>query len=98
MSARPGKGGTTVRILIAVDVDEAGVRKLRALPGVVVQLVSPHEHEWDLPDEQARGAEVMLCKYPPRDLATMTALKLVQLSTVGYEHLKHVGFADRPLR
>src|SRR5262249_22494118 len=87
-----------VRILIAVEVDRAGVRPLEAVPGVVVQTVSPHEHEWDLSDEQARAAEVMLCKYPPRNLDALSALKLIQLSTVGYEHLKHLGFADRPVR
>src|SRR5439155_24360549 len=80
-----GQGGTVVRILIAVDVDGAGVRRLESLPGAVVQIVSPHEHEWDLPDAEARGAEVLLCKYPPRDLDAMTSLKLLQLSTVGYE-------------
>jgi len=87
-----------VRILIAVGVDGAGVRQLESLPGVVVQTVLPHEHEWELPDDQARAAGVMLCKYPPRNLDVMTALKLIQLSTVGYEHLKHLGFADRPVR
>jgi phosphoglycerate dehydrogenase-like enzyme len=28
----------------------------------------------------------------------MTGLRLVQLSSVGYEHLRHLGLADRPLR
>jgi phosphoglycerate dehydrogenase-like enzyme len=85
-------------ILISVPVDEAANRRLEALAGVSVQIVSPHEHEWDLPNDLARQAELLLCKYPPRDLDTMTGLRLIQLSTVGYEHLLHLGLADRPLQ
>jgi phosphoglycerate dehydrogenase-like enzyme len=86
------------RLLLSVTVDEASVRRLEALPGVAVRVVAPHEREWDLPDDLARGVEVLLCKYPPRNLAALTDLKVVQLSTVGYEHLRHLGLADRPLR
>jgi phosphoglycerate dehydrogenase-like enzyme len=86
------------RILITVTVDEAARRRLESLPGAAVQVLTPHEPVWDLPDHLAGGMEVLLCKYPPRNLDALTALKLIQLSTVGYEHLRHLGLANRPLR
>jgi phosphoglycerate dehydrogenase-like enzyme len=85
-------------ILIAVTVEEIARRRLEGLPGAAVQVLTPHEPLWDLPDHLAGDVEVLLCKYPPRNLDTLTALKLIQLSTVGYEHLRHLGLADRPLR
>jgi phosphoglycerate dehydrogenase-like enzyme len=85
-------------ILISVTVDEATLRRLEALPRAAINVVMPNEQEWDLPGELARGVEVLLCKYPPRNLDAMTDLKMIQLSTVGYEHLRHLGLADRPLR
>jgi phosphoglycerate dehydrogenase-like enzyme len=40
----------------------------------------------------------MLCRRPPRDLDRLADLKVMQISTVGYEHLRHLGLADGPLR
>ncbi len=86
------------RILSEVPLDEAAVRRLEALPGVQVQQFSAHGPEWDLPADLVRGPELMLCKFPPRNLDAMRDLKMIQLSTVGYEHLRERGFADRPVR
>jgi len=48
-----------------------------------------------LPVELLRGPEILLCKVPPLNLDAMTDLKLIQISSVGYEHLRHLGLADR---
>ena len=85
-------------VLLSVTVDEASVRRLEALPGVAVRVVKPEGRDWGVSDDLAGGVEVLLCKYPPRDLAALADLKVIQLSTVGYEHLRHLGLADRPLR
>ena len=85
-------------ILLSVTVDEAAIRRLEALPAVAVRVVKPDGRDWVVSDDLARGAEVLLCKYPPRNLADLADLKVLQLSTVGYEHLRHLGLADRPLR
>ena len=50
------------------------------------------------PAGQLPGPEVLLCKVPPRNLDVLTDLKWIQISTVGYEHLRGLGFADRPVR
>jgi phosphoglycerate dehydrogenase-like enzyme len=87
-----------LRILIDVPLDGAALRKLGALPGAALQTPPPHEREWDLPDDLLHAVDVLLCRLPPRNLRGMTAPKFVQLSSVGYEHLRHFGLADAPFR
>src|SRR5207302_9689846 len=86
------------RILSDILLDEATLRRLEALTGAAVQVVPYHERGWELEDELLRGPEILLCKLPPRNLDRMADVKLIQLSTVGYEHLRGRGFADKPLR
>jgi phosphoglycerate dehydrogenase-like enzyme len=35
---------------------------------------------------------------PPRNFDDLPSLELLQISTVGYEHLRHLGMAERPVR
>jgi phosphoglycerate dehydrogenase-like enzyme len=87
-----------VRVFSAVPLGEDDVRRLQALPGVTFLQLPATERDWELPAELLPGPEVLLCRLPPRNLDALTALKLMQLSSVGYEHLRHLGLADRPLR
>src|SRR5262245_41730649 len=93
-------GGTVpmTKVLVSVALDGPSAERLRSLPGVTVHTLAPRSKEWDVPPELVRGTEVLLCKVPPRNLFDMTDLKMMQLSSVGYEHLRHLGLADRPLR
>jgi phosphoglycerate dehydrogenase-like enzyme len=85
------------RIATAIPLDNAAVARLQALP--VPVRVLPVEHRvWDLPDDLLTEVEVLLCKIPPGNLDRAGRLKVIQISSVGYEHLRHLGFADRPLR
>jgi phosphoglycerate dehydrogenase-like enzyme len=85
------------RIVSVEQLDEAVVRRLEALPATVRLLPHPGK-VWQLPDELLPTVEIMLCKRPPANLDQMTALKLIQLVSVGYEHLRDLGFAERSLR
>jgi phosphoglycerate dehydrogenase-like enzyme len=87
-----------IRILIDVPLPDAAVRRLAALRGVATQTAPPHPREWDLADELLHEVEILLCRMPPRNLRRMTALKLVQLTSVGYEHLRPFNLADAPFR
>jgi phosphoglycerate dehydrogenase-like enzyme len=87
-----------VQLLIEVDLDEASLRRLQARSGATVQVLPAHGTGWELPEDMLPGPEILLCKLPPRNLDRLSRLKLIQLSTVGYEHLRRFGFADRPLR
>ncbi|MBI1913391.1 MAG: D-2-hydroxyacid dehydrogenase [Planctomycetes bacterium] len=92
------------QILAVIPLEEAARHRLEELPGVSVRSLSPGHprervaREWDLPPDLLRGTEILLCKFPPRNLFDMVDLKMMQLATVGYEHLRDRGFADRPLR
>src|SRR5438874_673446 len=86
------------RILSEISLNEMAVRKLEALPSVTLRLILPHDSNWDLPHDLLPGPEILLCKLPPRNIDTLNHLKMIQLSSVGYEHLRYLGFADRPVR
>src|SRR5438067_8327101 len=87
-----------VRVLSDVPLEESAVRRLEALPGVSVRLLPPHEKAWELPGDLLGGTAVLLCRWPPGNLDALADLRLLQLSTVGYEHLRHLGLAGRPFR
>jgi phosphoglycerate dehydrogenase-like enzyme len=86
------------RILSDIPLPESCLRRLHALPGESVHLLPAHDARWDVPAEHLAGPEVLLCKWPPRNLFEMRDLKVMQLSTVGFEHLRHFDLADKPLR
>jgi phosphoglycerate dehydrogenase-like enzyme len=85
-------------ILSDVPLDEMAVRRLEALPGVTVRQLPAHDKPWELAADLLRGAQILLCKLPPTNYSDMPDLKFVQISTVGYEHLRHLELAERPLR
>jgi phosphoglycerate dehydrogenase-like enzyme len=85
-------------ILVTIPVEAAGLARLRALPGVSVELVEPFEKARELPAELIRQVHILLCKVPPTNFDDMKSLELMQISTVGYEHLRHLGMADRPIQ
>jgi phosphoglycerate dehydrogenase-like enzyme len=88
---------TMPRILIDELIDDSALRRLQALSGITVEVLPRHDSQWDLPDEWLHGSEVLLCKEPPCNFDRMTDLKLIQISSVGYENLRDLGMADRPL-
>ncbi len=87
-----------LQILTEVELDQAWLRRVQALPDVKLHVLPAHPKEWSLAGDLARATEILLCKRPPDNLGDLTGLKLLQISTVGYEHLRHLGLADRPFR
>jgi phosphoglycerate dehydrogenase-like enzyme len=87
-----------VSILSDIRLTEIAISKLEALPGVTVRQFPSHDSEWDLPDDLLPGPEILLCKLPPRNCNALRHLKIIQLSSVGYEHLRLFHFGDRPVR
>jgi phosphoglycerate dehydrogenase-like enzyme len=71
---------------------------LVALSDTRMHYLPPHHGQWDLDSELLPGPEILLCKLPPHNLDALTRLKLIQITTVGYEHLRAMGLADRPVR
>ncbi len=87
-----------IHILSDIPLNEIAVRKLEALPSVKVRQASPHDAAWDLSDDLLPGPEIMLCKLPPRNIDKLDRLRMIHLSSVGYEHLRHFCFGDRQVR
>jgi phosphoglycerate dehydrogenase-like enzyme len=85
-------------ILCELPLEPSALLRLESLPGVTVRQVSFHERGWHLEPELLRGPEILLCKLPPRNVHDMPDLKWVQISTVGYEHLRKYDFANGRVR
>jgi phosphoglycerate dehydrogenase-like enzyme len=85
-------------IVSDVPLDPASRRRLEMLPGVTLRELPPHKKGWELPDNLVRGAEVLLCKFPPQNFAAMPDLQVIQLSTVGYDHLRDLRLGEWPGR
>jgi phosphoglycerate dehydrogenase-like enzyme len=85
-------------ILVDQALEPAALERLRALPGVAVEQVEPADKARELPPDLLHRQHVLLCKLPPVNFDDLTSLEVMQLATVGYEHLRHLGLADRPVR
>jgi phosphoglycerate dehydrogenase-like enzyme len=86
------------KILLDLPLEESGLRRLREMPGVTVDTLPSHAPDGTVAAELLRGSHVLYCKIPPTNFDDLTDLELMQLSTVGYEHLRHLGLAERPVR
>lgn len=85
------------RIVCEVRLEPAALEALRRLLPGEVGCLEPHDGTWCLPAELA-DVELLLCKRPPDNLDALTGLRLIQIGTVGYEHLRDLGLATRPQR
>ena len=86
------------KILLDLPLVENALRRMRELPGIQVQTLPPHSPGEAVAAELLRGGHVLLCKMPPKNFDDLTDLEFMQISTVGYEHLRHLGLADRQVR
>ncbi len=84
-------------IVSDVPVDADVIQRLQAISGVTVRLLPPNATGWELDEKLLSGTEFLLCKFPPRNFDRMPNLRVIQLSTVGYEHLRKLGLADRSI-
>src|SRR5690348_16410884 len=87
--------GNLPRVLCEVELHPDVVARIRAL-GLDVTAIPHQSGEWDFAPLGLPCPDALLCKRPPRDVGRMAELRWVQISTVGYEHLRHLGFADSP--
>lgn len=86
------------QVLVTIAVDPAGLERLKALPGLSVEVHGPFEKRTELPAELLRQTHILLCKAPPQNFADLTGLEFLQLATVGYEHLTDLKLGERPFR
>jgi phosphoglycerate dehydrogenase-like enzyme len=83
-------------VLIDVPISDQALGELRAAPDLSVEVL-PEAHEFrTLPAEQLGRVHIYLNKMPPANFEDLRSLELLQLATVGYEHLGHLKLAGRP--
>jgi phosphoglycerate dehydrogenase-like enzyme len=87
-----------ISVLLDVPLESASYDRLERLPGVAVHALPPHAPDETITPKLLHGVQVLLCKRPPVNFEDLTHLELMQLTTVGYEHLRHLRLADRPVR
>lgn len=92
------KGCVMHQLVCKIPLEVPGRRHLEAIPGLTVHVLDYQDGRWDLRDDLVPGTEVLLCKVPPGNLDKMKELRLIQLASVGYEHLRRLQLGRLPLR
>jgi phosphoglycerate dehydrogenase-like enzyme len=89
-----------MNILVDMRVDEAGLRAVRALPGVTVRRVDPPEESVvrPLPADVLDDVQALFCTFPPSNVADARSLRFVQIASAGYAQLVNIGLAERGVR
>jgi len=89
-----------MKILVQVPVHEPSLAHLRALPGVLVEVLPPppDEDERPLPTSLIRDVDILFCAIPPTNVHEMKSLKLVQITSSGYSQLYGLGLPERLIR
>jgi len=91
---------TTTHIFIHDCVDLPRLAKLCAFPNTQVDVFECNEEEnnWVLPDDLAPKIEMLVSSAIPGNLAAMTSLKLIQISSVGFTQLVGLGLPERGIQ
>jgi len=85
-------------VLSTLPLDNESQRKLVANPGVTVRVVAAPERTWTLPEEFTHNVVAMMCRRPPENFDQLARLQTMQLTSVGYEHLREWNMAERSVR
>ena len=85
-------------VLLDVAIDSASMETLARLPAVSVRTLPSHDSAVEWPADLLRDCQILLCKWPPANFDDLAELEFLQISTVGYEHLRHLKLGERPLR
>ncbi len=85
-----------MNILIDLPVYEPLLNDLIRLPSIQVQLVDkPEESLRSLPTKQIEDIDVLFCSIPPENHEVMSKLKMIQISSSGFNQAVGQGFEDR---
>lgn len=87
-----------IRVLVNMPVDPEHSKPLYQIPNVDVHVVSYQEEAYTLPAETLRNAHILFCAHPPDNIRECVSLQLVQISSVGYSQLFHLGLTERRVR
>ncbi|MEO6909275.1 MAG: D-2-hydroxyacid dehydrogenase [Abditibacteriaceae bacterium] len=86
------------KILIDVEIHQAGLERLKELQDVEVECVAPALEVRVLPTKLIADAHLLFCTFPPSNLAEMKHLEVIQIGSVGYEQLSGLGLPQKNIR
>jgi phosphoglycerate dehydrogenase-like enzyme len=87
------------KIVIDSKVDPVGIERLRAMSNVPVECITGNnEEQRALPSEIICDAEVLLCTFPPTNFDEMHRLKLIQVTSSGYQQLEGLNLVAKGIR
>lgn len=86
------------KVLIDIPVKPEALRRLESLPGARVVCVGQAREARELSPELICDADVLVCMVPPSNHAEMAALRLIQLSSVGFSQLYKLDLSRRGVR
>jgi phosphoglycerate dehydrogenase-like enzyme len=87
-----------LNILVDMPVDREKLKQLQDVPGVRVQTIPPREKPEPIPKELAQDTNVLFCTFPPTNMEDCAALRMIQISSVGYNQVVNIGLAERGMR
>lgn len=86
-------------VLIDAKVDAEGLSRLRALGDIDVSLAEgDSEDARILPTELVRNVDILLCTFPPNNLDEMRRLKLIQITSAGYQQLSGLKLVEKGIQ
>lgn len=85
-------------ILVDIPATPEVLGRLAAVPAVRVETVVPTRDARELPEQLIRDVDILLCRTPPTNHARMQRLRLIQLSSVGFQQLYGHDLVRRGIR
>ena len=88
-----------MNVLIDMPAFAPVLKSLSQLAGIKVEVVAaPEEKRRTLPKKQIRDCDILFCTIPPENHVEMQRLKMIQISSAGYNQLVGQSFEDRGIR
>jgi len=88
-----------VKVVVDLSVDAERLNRLSTLPNLSIEIAPGNKDEKRiLPSQIVNDAEILLCTFPPQNLDEMLNLKLIQISSAGYQQLQGINLPQRNIR
>ena len=88
-----------MNVLIDMPVYELAVSSIQSIPGIQLHILDePAEKARSLPSERIKNCDVLFCTFPPLNHAEMSNLRMIQISSAGYQQLVGKNFEERNIK
>ncbi|QGQ95576.1 D-2-hydroxyacid dehydrogenase [Paenibacillus psychroresistens] len=87
-----------LNILIDMPIVEERLEQLHNIPGVNVEIIPFRETSEPLPATASKNFDIIFCTFPPINLHDCPSIRLIQISSVGYNQLVQIGLAEQGVK